>query len=114
MKALDDGPAKQALIDQMIKILEIDSPETFGFFPYSSAAVQHWVYNSKPAILIRDHGRYLRVDVDERRRAQAAWNRPVWWPMMALTVVFAGLLLLAVRSFKRRERMNARGEILAA
>ena len=42
----------------------------------ASAAVQHWVYNSKPAILIRDHGRYLRLDVAERRRAQAAWNQP--------------------------------------
>jgi ABC-type transport system substrate-binding protein len=114
MKTLDDGPAKQALIDQMIKILDVDAPETFGFYPYSSAAVQHWVYNSKPAILIRDHGRYLRVDVDERRRAQAAWNKPVWWPMVVLTLAFAGLLLLAVQSFKRRERMNARGELLPA
>ena len=55
-----------------------------------------------------------RIDVDERRRAQVEWNKPVWWPMIVLTVLFAGLLLLAVRSFKRRERMNARGEILAA
>jgi hypothetical protein len=76
--------------------------------------VQHWVYNSKPAILIRDHGRYLRIDVEERRRAQAEWNQPIWWPMIVLTLLFAGLLLLAVRSFKRRERMNARGEMLAA
>ena len=114
MKTLDDGPAKQALIDQMIKILEADAPETFGYFPYSSAAVQHWVYNSKPAILIRDHGRYLRIDVDERRRAQAEWNKPIWWPMIVLTLVFACLLWLAVHAFRRRERMNARGELLAA
>ena len=113
MKSLEDGPQKQALIDQMIKILEVDAPETFGYFPYSSAAVQHWVYNSKPAILIRDHGRYLRIDVEERRHAQAEWNKPVWWPMVLLTLAFAGLLMLALRSFKRRERMNARGEILA-
>jgi ABC-type transport system substrate-binding protein len=114
MKTLDDGPAKQALIDQMVKILEVDAPESFGFFPYSSAAVQHWVYNSKPAILIRDHGRYLRIDVDERRRAQAEWNKPIWWPMIVLTLAFAGLLWLAVHAFRRRERMNARGEPLAA
>jgi ABC-type transport system substrate-binding protein len=114
MKTLEDGPAKQALIDKMVKILEVDAPESFGFFPYSSAAVQHWVYNSKPAILIRDHGRYLRIDVDERRRAQAAWNQPIWWPMIALLVLFVALMLVAVRSFKRRERTNARGEVLVA
>ena len=114
MKTLPDGAAKQALIDKMVHILQVDAPWSFGFFPYASAAVQHWVYNSKPAILVRDHGRYLRLDVDERRRAQADWNKAVWWPMVLLTLAFAGLLLVAVRSFKRRERMNARGEILAA
>ena len=114
MKALDDGPAKQVLIDQMVHILQTDAPCSFGFFPYSSAAVQHWVYNSRPAILVRDHGRYLRLDIDERRRAQAAWNKPVWWPMIVLAGLFGGLLLVALRSFRRRERMNARGQVLAA
>jgi ABC-type transport system substrate-binding protein len=114
MKSLPDGPQKQALVDQMVEILRKDAVWSWGYFPYASAAVQHWVYNSKTAILNRDHGRYLRLDVDERRRAQAAWNRPVWWPMILLTLLFAGLLLLALRSFKRRERMNARGEVLVA
>ena len=114
MKTLPDGAAKQQLIDKMVHILQQDAPWSFGFFPYSSAAVQHWVYNSKPAILIRDHGRYLRIDVDERRRAQAEWNKPIWWPMIVLTLVFACLLWLAVHAFRRRERMNARGELLAA
>jgi ABC-type transport system substrate-binding protein len=114
MKTLNDGPRKQELIDQMVAILQRDAPWSFGYFPYSSAAVQHWIYNSKPAILIRDHGRYLRLDVEERRRAQAAWNKPVWWPMIALLVIVALLLLVAARSFKRRERTNARGEVLAA
>jgi hypothetical protein len=112
MRALDDGPAKQALIDRMVRILEEDAPESFGFFPYSSAAVQHWVYNSKPAILIRDHARYLRLDPQERVRAIAEWNRPVWWPVAALAAAAAVLLTLALRGFRRRERMNARGEVL--
>jgi ABC-type transport system substrate-binding protein len=112
MRSLDDGPAKQALIDQMVHILEVDAPESFGFFPYSSAAVQHWVYNSKPAILIRDHARYLRLDPQERVRAIAEWNRPVWWPVLALVAAAAALLAAAARGLRRRERMNAHGEVL--
>lgn len=114
MKSLEDGPPKQALIDQMVKLLANDAPESFGFFPYSSAAVQHWVYNSHPAVLVRDHGRYLRLDVAERVHAQSAWNKPIWWPIIALLAVFVALLLVAVRSFRRRERTNARGELLAS
>jgi ABC-type transport system substrate-binding protein len=114
MKTLPDGPAKQALIDKMVRMLQADAPWSWGFFPYASAAVQHWVHNSKPAVLVRDHGRYLRVDVDERVRAQAAWNKPLWWPVAALAAAFAALLGVALRLFKRRERLNARGDIVAA
>jgi hypothetical protein len=75
--------------------------------------VQHWVYNSKPSIMILDRGRYLRLDVAERTRALVDWNRPVWWPLVAGLLCVCGLLLVAVRSFQRRERTNARGEVLA-
>ena len=70
MKTLEDGPAKQQLIDEMVALVREDAPWTMGFFPYASAAAQQWVHNYKPAILIRDHGRFLRVDVDQRLAAQ--------------------------------------------
>ena len=54
--------------------------------------MQSWVHNSKPAILIRDHGRYLRLDAGERVRKLAEWNKPVWWPLVLrwLAVLAAG------------------------
>lgn len=113
LKTLEDGPRKQAVIDEMMKILREDAPLTFGFFPYASAAVQSWVHNSKSAILVRDQGRYLRLDVSERAARQQQWNHPVWWPLAAAAAAAAALVLIAVRSLRRRERMNARGEVLA-
>ena len=112
LKLLDDGPQKQMLIDQMVKTLQQDAPWTFGFFPYSSAAVQSWVHNSKSAILVRDQGRYLRLDVAERVKRQKEWNDQVWWPMLLLCAALAAVVVVALRSFRRRERMNARGEVL--
>jgi ABC-type transport system substrate-binding protein len=114
MKLLDDGPQKQAVIDQLVKISQDDAPCSFGFFPFASAAVQHWVYNSKPAILIRDQGRYLRLDPQERVASLKAWNKPIWWPAVLGALAAAALIVFALRSFRRRERMNARGEILPA
>ncbi len=113
LKLLDDGPQKQMLIDQMVKAVQQDAPWTFGFFPYSSAAVQSWVHNSKSAILVRDQGRYLRLDVAERVKRQKEWNDQVWWPMLLLCAALAAVVVVALRSFRRRERMNARGEVLA-
>ena len=113
MKMLDDGPVKQKLIDDMVRIARDDAPWTMGFFPYSSAAVQQWVHNSKPAILLRDQGRYLRVDVPTRVAKLKEWNHPVWWPLTLIAALALALVLIARRSLRRRERMNARGEVLA-
>jgi ABC-type transport system substrate-binding protein len=113
MKSLDDGPEKQKLVDELVKIAQHDAPWTMGFFPHASAAVQHWVYNSKPAILIRDHGRYLRLDPAERAARQKEWNHPVWWPLLLIAAAVIALVLTAGRILKKRERTNARGEVLA-
>ena len=113
MKLLDDGPEKQAVIDRMVQIAQQDAPWSFGYFPYASGAAQSWVHNYKPAVLIRDHGQYLRLDVAERVRKLAEWNRPVWWPMVLGGLVVLALAGLGWRSLRRRERTNARGEVIA-
>ncbi|MBK7061701.1 MAG: ABC transporter substrate-binding protein [Rubrivivax sp.] len=113
MKTLDDGPAKQALIDQLVKIARDEAPWTMGFFPDASAARQQWVHNYKPAILVRDAGRYLRLDVAQRVAAHKAWNQPVWWPLLLLLALAAGLFMIGRRTLRRRERTTGRGEVLA-
>ncbi|HEY2929211.1 MAG TPA: ABC transporter substrate-binding protein [Albitalea sp.] len=112
LKTLDDGAEKQLVIDKMVRILQEDAPWTMGFFPYASAAVQSWVSNSKPAILVRDHGRYLRLDVAQRTAKLAEWNQPVWWPLAALAALAIAAVLYLRGALRRRERMNARGELL--
>jgi hypothetical protein len=111
---LIDGPQKQALIDKMVAIAQQDAPWSFGYFPYASAAVQHWLYNARPTVLVRDPGRYLRLDPAERMQRQQEWNRPLWWPMVLGVLVIVAVLLGAWRSLRLRERTNARGEVLAA
>jgi ABC-type transport system substrate-binding protein len=112
LKTLEDGPQKQAVIDKMVHILQEDAPWSMGFFPYASAAVQGWVHNSKPAILIRDHGRYLKLDAATRAARLAEWNRPTWWPLALLAVLVVAAWLYVRGALRRRERMDARGRLL--
>jgi ABC-type transport system substrate-binding protein len=113
MKMQEDGPAKQQLIDQLIAIARDDAPWTMGYFPWASAAVQHWVYNSKPAVLVRDQARYLRVDPGERVSRMLAWNRAVWWPVLLALGLVAAVAWTGRIKLRQRERTNARGEVLA-
>ena len=110
LRLMDDGPAKQAAIDRMVRLAQQDAPWSFGYFPFASAAVQHWVHNSKPSLMVRDHGRYLRLDVAERQARQAEWNRPVWWPVVVAGLMLAGGVAWAVRRYRLQERLDARGQ----
>ncbi|MED5619048.1 ABC transporter substrate-binding protein [Ideonella sp. BN130291] len=108
MQTMDDGPEKQKVIDQMVKIAQQDSPWAWGYFPYVGVAFQSWVHNGKPTIVVRDLAKYYRVDPALRTQRQREWNDPVWWPVLAL---FAGLALMvwvARRGYKARERVTAK------
>jgi len=111
LQALDDGPAKQAVIDKMVTMLQNDSPWCFGYFPWGGLAFQPWVTNGKPSILIRDMAKYYRVDPEMRARKQAEWNHPVRWPLALLALVLVALAWTARRSFKARETATARGTV---
>ena len=113
MKTLDDGPEKLKLVDQLVAIAREDAPWTMGFFPDASAARQRWVKNYKPAVLIRDYGRFIRLDTADRAAARAEWNKPVWWPLGLIVGVLAALLWYARRTLRQRERTTGRGEVLA-
>jgi ABC-type oligopeptide transport system substrate-binding subunit len=113
LKLLDDGPAKLKLIDTMVRMVQEDAPWSWGYFPFASGAYQSWVKNGKPTIMAKDLGLYYRIDAAERVARQREWNRPVWWPLLAGLAALVAVGIVGLRAFRRRERMNARGEVLA-
>jgi ABC-type transport system substrate-binding protein len=113
LRLMDDGPAKQKVIDEMVAIVQQDAIWSFGWFPFASGAYQPWVSNGRPGILIRDMAKYYRLDPRLRAQKQAEWNRPAWWLPVLLVLALFGVAWGARRTFHRRERLNARGEVLA-
>ncbi|MEQ1804503.1 MAG: ABC transporter substrate-binding protein [Burkholderiaceae bacterium] len=112
LQLMDDGPAKQKVIDEMVTMVQQDAVWSFGYFPFASGAYQSWLHNGKPTIMIRDMAKYYRLDPAQRAAKLAQWNQPTWWPPVVLTAGVVMLFGLAWRAFRRRERVNARGEIL--
>lgn len=113
LRLMDDGPAKQKVIDEMVAIVQQDAIWSFGWFPYASGAYQPWVYNGKPSVMIRDMAKYYRIDPAMRMAKQAEWNRPSWWPPLLIVLILIGAAWGTQRAFRKRERLNARGEVLA-
>ncbi|MBL8490656.1 MAG: ABC transporter substrate-binding protein [Rhodocyclaceae bacterium] len=107
MKAMDNGPERQAIIDRMLSILHQDAPWVWGFHPKEYTLRHAWLKNRKPTKVGNNTLKYQRVEVAERERLRAEWNRPVIWPLAAGALVLLGIVLPAVIAHRRREKATA-------
>ena len=107
MKAMPDGPARQQLIDRMVAMLQQDAPWIFAFHPKSYSLQHGWVLNRKPAAMVRNTMKYVRVDIAKRAAAREAWNQAVLWPLGLVVALLGALLAPAVVHWHRREKATA-------
>ena len=109
VKHMENGPARQALIDRMLAILHDDAPWSFGFHPKDYSLHHGWVANLKPNHMARNSLKYQKIDALQRERRRAEWNRPVLWPLGLVAAAFALSAAPAVIGWRRRERRKGRG-----
>ena len=99
---------RAALIARMNRIVQHDAPWIFGFHPKSYTLSHAWLHSRKPMGVGNNALKYQRLDVAERERRRAEWNKPVLWPLVGLLVALGGVLVAAVVAYRRRERSTAR------
>ena len=107
MKNLPNGPARQAVIDQMLKLVRDDAPWVYWFYPRAYVLQQGWLQNFKPNNVANNTLKYQRVDTERRTALRAAWNEPLCWPFLILLVGILALLWPAVRAYRARADLNA-------
>jgi ABC-type transport system substrate-binding protein len=112
MRDLPDGPEKEQLIAQMIKIVQEDAPWMFGLFPKSGGAFQQWVGNAKPTQMVRNSLQYMTIDTELRSKKIAEWNPPVWWPLLVLFGLLGVLVWPAWRALRQQAQQNAMGDVV--
>jgi hypothetical protein len=91
----------------MVRILQEDAPWSFGYNPYAAGAYHQWLYNAKPTNLVKDLLTYYRIDPALRAQKIAEWNKPVWWPVVAIVLVLLAAIVPAFAAWRRRERETA-------
>lgn len=111
MRDLPDGSEKEAVIAQMNRIVQHDAPWMFGLNPKSGGAYQQWVGNAKPTQMVRNTLQYLKIDPALRTQKIAEWNKPVWWPLALVALIFLLVVWLAWRAVSRQEKRTAFGEV---
>jgi oligopeptide transport system substrate-binding protein len=108
MKNMDNGPRRQAIIDEMVRIAREDAPWVWGFHPKDYGLSHAWVNNSKPNKMARNGLKYVRIDAAMREARRDAWNGPIVSPLLVILALIVLGSLPAYLSYRRRERMAAR------
>ncbi|MGH8865398.1 MAG: ABC transporter substrate-binding protein, partial [Burkholderiales bacterium] len=108
VRAMDNGPERQALIDRMSEILRFDAPWAWGLHPQDFTLAHAWVYNRKPNKMANNNLKYQRIDAQLRETMRAQWNSPVLWPLLAALAALVLALIPAVLSYRRRERAGGK------
>ncbi|HZR70189.1 MAG TPA: ABC transporter substrate-binding protein [Burkholderiales bacterium] len=108
MKNMENGPKRQAIIDEMVKLARDDAPWVWGFHPKDYALSHAWVHNSKPNKMARNGLKYIRVDTALREAKREEWNRPDIRPLVLILAALALASIPAWMSYRRRERLAAR------
>jgi oligopeptide transport system substrate-binding protein len=107
MREMESSPQRQALVDDMMRLLHRDSPWVWGFYPKDFGLAHQWVYNRKPNKMANNTLKYQRIDAALRERLRDEWNHPILWPLGLLVLVLVAALLPAVVVYRRRERAGA-------
>jgi len=102
MKDMENGPARQQIIDDMVRLVREDAPWVFAFHPKSFGLRHGWIKNAEPNLMAHNLLKYRRVDAAARVAYQARWNRPEWWPVWVTVLLLAVLLWPAVSAWKRK------------
>ena len=105
-----NGARRAALIARMNRIVQHDAPWIFGFHPKSYTLSHSWLHSRKPMGVGNNALKYQRLDVAERERRRAEWNKPVLWPLALLVAALGALAVVVIQGYRRRERARARDE----
>ena len=107
MKNMENSPARQIVIDEMVTILREDSPWLWGWHPVAFSLHHDWYKNAKPNLMANNTLKYKRVDPTIRSEKRELWNQPVLWPLKWLIGIFLLSLIPAVIIWWRKERATA-------
>jgi ABC-type transport system substrate-binding protein len=107
MRNMDDGPQRQAIIEQMQEILRHDSPWLFGYHPMKFALYHDWYRNQAPNLMARNRTKYQRIEASRRAELRGEWNKPVYWPLLLGVVILIVAVLPAWLSYRRWQRATA-------
>ena len=107
MKNMPNGPERQLVLDNMVKLLRADAPWLWGYHPVAFSLYHDWYHNTKPNLMANNTLKYKRIDPEKRLKSRIEWNRPIILPVIMIFIIVVISAIPAWFIYKRREHSAA-------
>ncbi len=104
MKSMNNGEARQAVINKMVSIVQKDAPWIWGYHPVAFSLHHSWYENAKPNLMANNKLKYKAIDNKLRNQSREKWNQPLWWPVLIILIILVISILPAYRTYKRKQQ----------
>ncbi len=105
MESMMNSDERQAIIDQMMRIIQHDAPAVWQYHPVSFGLQHEWFTNVKPHQMSYNTMKYKRLDPQLRTTRQREWNKPVWQPIAwLLAILLIGMIPAGIAICRRETR----------
>jgi hypothetical protein len=107
MKNMPNGPARQAVIDNMARIVRWDAPWIWGLHPKGFTLYHQWYGNATANLMAHNTQQYKRINAKLRNKLRKEWNNPNVWPVVVFVAILVGGFIPGIITYKKREQMRA-------
>lgn len=107
MKNRPNDARRQQLINDMLAIVRTDAPWVFGMHPQEFLLSHNWVSRIKSNGISLGTLKYVSINVEERNALRIAWNKPIFWPLIALLVILLALTVPLISAYLKKEKQVA-------
>jgi len=102
MENMNNTPERLDIIRRMTRTIQEDAPWVWGYYPVSFGLYHAWVGNVKPNSMANNEMKYIKIDTAARNAYRDVWNRPNFWPIVAIVAVVAAVVIPGVIAIRRR------------
>jgi ABC-type transport system substrate-binding protein len=103
MRVMPDTPERFEVIQKMVDIVREDAPWVWGYHPKMFTLYHQWNQNVKPNLMANNTLKYRALDTATREKMREKWNKPLIWPLFALSGLIILMLLPAAWVYRRKK-----------
>ena len=104
MKNMKNSPRRKEIIQDMLEIIQSDSPWIWGFHPKSFSLSHGWVENTESNLMANNTLKYKEIINQKRLERIKLWNKPNFSLLYFLFILILGILISVLYMIRKKDK----------